>query len=396
MNNSHDVIVVGAGIFGATAALELQRRGHQAVVLDPGPLPHPLASSTDISKVIRIEYADDETYARLADECRITWLEWNTAFGETLYHDVGVVMVTRKPMAPGEYEYENYHSLLRRGYHADRLDSQLIAERFPAFSPELYVDGYYHAEAGYAESGRVVMALLAQAEQAGATVLPGNIVTDVLIDSGRVQGVKTAAGESYAAGAVVVAAGVWTPYLLPELQSFITVQGMPVFHLKPDNPTLFEPPKLAVFSADVSQSGWYGFPLHPTEKVIKIAFHGIGMPTHPVEDERVVTDYETQQLRAFLADAMPPLLEAPIVHTRRCLYCDTLDEHFWIDRHPEVDGLVVAAGGSGHAFKFGPLLGPWIADALVGSTRPELEKFRWRELPLDTEGEEASRYRGSI
>ncbi len=70
-------IVVGAGIFGVTAALELRARGHRVSLLDPGPLPHPLAASTDISKVIRMEYGPDEIYTELMEQARDGWLAWN-------------------------------------------------------------------------------------------------------------------------------------------------------------------------------------------------------------------------------------------------------------------------------------------------------------------------------
>ncbi len=129
---------------------------------------------------------------------------------------------------------------------------------------------------------------------------------------------------------------------------------------------------------------------------MKIAHHGRGIPIHPANDERVVTDYEIEQLYKFLAESMPPLANASLVYTRRCLYCDTLDEHFWIDRHPGTEGLVVAGGGSGHAFKFGPLLGDWVADTVEGKPNPDLDKFRWRDLPPNTPGEEASRFRDEL
>jgi len=83
-----------------------------------------------------------------------------------------------------------------------------------------------------------------------------------------------------------------------------------------------------------------------------------------------------------------------VVFTRRCLYCDTLDEHFWIDRHPEREGLVVAAGGSGHGFKFAPILGGLVADALEGRENPWLPRFRWRRLDASASGEEAARFHG--
>jgi len=61
------VIVVGAGINGVTAAIELKKRGHHAILIDPGPLPHPLAASTDISKAVRAAYGADEDYTELAE-----------------------------------------------------------------------------------------------------------------------------------------------------------------------------------------------------------------------------------------------------------------------------------------------------------------------------------------
>ena len=54
-----DVLVIGAGIFGVTAARELKSRGYSVIVLDTSPLPNPLAASSDISKVVRIEYGRD-------------------------------------------------------------------------------------------------------------------------------------------------------------------------------------------------------------------------------------------------------------------------------------------------------------------------------------------------
>lgn len=388
----YDVLIVGGGIFGVSAANELQRRGYRTALMDPGPLPHPLAASTDISKVVRIEYGSDKTYARLAEEARGGWLAFNEQLGETLYHEDGILMLTSVPMAPGSYEYENYRSLQERGFEPERLDSAAIAARFPAFNANVYIDGYFHREAGYVESGRAVAALLERAAEAGVALLPGRAVTGVVCSGDRVEGVRTAQGEQVSAGHVVVATGAWTPYLLPELQPVMRSVGMPVFHLKPDDLELFRPPQAVVFSTDVTRTGWYGFPLHPREGVVKIANHGPGIPVDPRHDERTVREEEGEQLRAFLREAIPALASAPIVYTRRCLYCDTRDEHFWIDSHPQLTGLTVAAGGSGHAFKFGPVLGELIADAVAGRTSP---RFRWRTFAHDTTGEEASRYRES-
>ncbi len=392
MLTSYDILVVGAGIFGITAALELHQRGYKTAVLDPGPLPHPLAASTDISKVIRMEYGRDETYMAMTEQALEGWHHWNNEFPEKLYHNTGVTMVTRQPMEPDGFEYESYHLLLNRGHHPERLDSKRIAERFPVWKAGAFVDGFYHAKGGYAESGRVVETLIQRAQEAGITLYVGQTVTEVVVENGRVRGIKTQENQRFNAGQVLVAAGVWTPLIVPDLHPFMKATGHPVFHLKPADPTLFKPPTFTVFTADIANSGWYGFPLHPRQGVIKIANHGAGQELHPIHDKRVVNDVDIRHLRGFLEGAFPLLKDAAITYTRRCLYNDTLDEHFWIDRHPEIAGLSIAAGGSGHGFKFAPILGPLIADAVENQPNPFLPKFRWRNLEPGAQGEEAARH----
>lgn len=389
---AYDVVVVGAGIFGVTAALALRRRGAAVGLLDPGPVPHPLAASTDVSKVVRMEYGSDELYMAMVEEALDGWHRWNDRWDEPLYHETGVVMLARAPLAPGDFEYESYQTLLRRGHRPERLDAGDISRRFPAWKPGAFVDGFFHARGGYAESGRVVAALVHRAEDQGVDLYEGQAADALLREAGRVTGVRTRSGETFHAGHVLVAAGSWTHLLVPELAPYMRATGHPVFHLRPADPEAFSTPRFTVFTADVSKTGWYGFPLHPHEGVVKIANHGVGVRLNPATDERVVTAEDEAHLRAFLKESMPELAEAPIVYTRRCLYADTLDEHLWIDRHPDLEGLSVATGGSGHGFKFAPILGDLIADAVQGRENEWLSRFRWRELSADARGEEAARH----
>src|SRR5947208_16736285 len=102
------VIVVGAGTNGVTSAIELKKRGHEVTLIDPGPLPHPLAASTDISKAVRSCYGGDEFYTALAERAISRWREWNTEFGLTLYHEIGVMFLRQAQMQPGSFEYESF------------------------------------------------------------------------------------------------------------------------------------------------------------------------------------------------------------------------------------------------------------------------------------------------
>src|SRR5438477_7994860 len=145
------VIVVGAGINGVTSAIELKKRGHQVTLLDPGPLPHPLAASTDISKAVRAAYGPDEDYTALADRSVKLWRTWNTKFGAKLYHETGVLFVCRDPMRPGDFEYESSRVFEKKGHRFERFDSRTFHQRFPAFAPDRFHDGFFDPEAGYVE-----------------------------------------------------------------------------------------------------------------------------------------------------------------------------------------------------------------------------------------------------
>ena len=88
---------------------------------------------------------------------------------------------------------------------------------------------------------------------------------------------------------------------------------------------------------------------------------------------------EEARFRAFLQQTFPALARVPVASSRVCLYGDSFDGHFFIDHDPEHPGLVVAAGDSGHAFKFTPVLGGLIADAVEKKPHLWLARFAWRQ-----------------
>jgi glycine/D-amino acid oxidase-like deaminating enzyme len=387
------IIVIGAGINGVTAAIELNKRGHSVVLVDPGPLPHPLAASTDISKAVRAAYGSDEDYIELAERSIRLWHKWNEEFGIELYHEVGVMFVRRREMKPGDFEYESFKTLEQRGHKVERMNSAELWKRFPAWNPELFRDGVLELEAGYAESGRVVAALVERAKSAGVELRQNSRFSHLDEGHSRVKGVMFDNGERVEGNCVVMATGAWTPYLVPSTKKFFRASGQPVFHLKPSRPDLFAPERFPVFGADITTTGYYGFPLN-RDGVVKIANHGPGREMSPESTQRAVTSKDEGNLRTFLSWAFPALAQAPIVYTRVCMYCETHDGNFWIARDPEREGLVIATGDCGHGFKFAPVLGEIVADAAEEKFNPILEKFRWRpEISVGT-GTDAARFRG--
>lgn len=377
MPNTNLILIVGGGTFGINTALELRGRGHSVTLLEPGPLPHPNAASTDISKVIRMDYGRDEFYMEMMEEALALWRGWNEELGETVFHETGVLYFTLDGMGPGDFEYESYQLLLKRGHAIERLNSAEITKRYPAWNADIYPDGYLNPQGGWSPSGRVVTLLAARARAAGVQIIEGARFAELVQDGSRVLGARTADGAEYLADAVVVCAGSWTSTLLPWLQNVIWPTAQPVMHFRVPVLPPYQPPLFPVWTADVGKTGWYGFPAQ-ADGVLKIANHGPGWPMDPNGERKMPPDVEPR-FRKFLTESLPGLIDAPRIFERLCFYSDTFDGDFWIDHDPERRGLVVSAGGSGHAFKFTPLIGRVTADVVEEVPNKYARRFKWRE-----------------
>ncbi len=372
------IAILGGGCFGLTAALELRRRGWRVTLVDQGALPYPDAASTDISKVVRMDYGTDAQHTEMGELSLAGWRAWNRAWGEELYHEDGFLVMTEAGMAAGGFEQDSFRFLTERGHALRQVDAALLRAAHPEWNAGKFVDGYLNPHGGWVESGRVIGKLAVEARQAGVEIVEHARAARPVFEGGRCVGIEDAQGNEWRADLVLVAAGAWTAELLPWLQPVMRATAQTVFHFKPDNAGRYRAPAFPVWGADIALTGWYGFPAN-AEGVVKVANHGAGRPVCAT-DERVMPAGEEERYRAFLRQTFPRLAEAPLAGSRVCLYCDTFDGAFWIDHDPQHPGLVVAAGDSGHAFKFTPVLGGLIADVVEDFPHPWRVRYRWREV----------------
>jgi len=160
-----------------------------------------------------------------------------------------------------------------------------------------------------------------------------------------------------------------------------------LFLLRPAQPELFKPERFPTFGADISTTGITGSAAR--ERVVKISNHGPGRDLDPTGRARCRRPTKRSCERSFAGVSKAggcSAREQPGLHLLRH------QGRAFLDRpRPEHEGLTVATGGSGHAFKFAPLLGQWIADATLGVPNEELRKFRWRPELKQTHGKKQPR-----
>jgi glycine/D-amino acid oxidase-like deaminating enzyme len=383
------ILVLGGGCFGLTAALELRSRGWKVTLIDQGALPHPDAASTDISKVVRMDYAADAQHTAMGLLSLERWKAWNARWGIDLYHEDGFLVMSRSAMQAGGFEHDSFHYLSSLGHALRRTDAAMLRDKHPVWNADRYVEGYLNPIGGWVESGRVIAMLAKEAREAGIEVIEHVKAPRPVLAAGRCNGIKSSDGRVWTADLVLVASGAWTPEVLPHLQNVMWTTAQTVFHFRPSQPERFRAPAFPVWGADIAKTGWYGFPAN-ADGLVKVANHGVGRRVN-ASDTRVMPAGEEEKYRAFLRETFPALADAPVHSNRVCLYCDTFDGAFWITHDEEIEGLVVAAGDSGHAFKFTPVLGEIIADVVEQKDNAWAPKYRARQpTAIGSDGARAS------
>jgi sarcosine oxidase len=365
--------IVGAGIFGIAAAIELAERGHEVTVFERGSVPSAQASSTDVSKVIRRwAYADNETYVELVERAAINWARWQQEFESTVYHKVGQVRAL-PDWGPESPMRRSVEYLQGRGAGIEILTPTQARKRFPRLvllDSETIV---YDQWAGYVESGLAVEYMARMARDRGVRILVNMDVRSVA-ESPEGSRLVLDDGTEHTFDRIVVAAGAWVGGLVPQLNQGLTITRQQMVIIAPDRPEIFAPGAMGVWSIEVASGQWYGFPLLRSGYV-KVADDATGEQIDPDVDRGGKPEF-AQRAMGFLRERVPELGTGRLVAGRTCLYTNTPDDHFVIDWAPGSSRVLVAGCGTSHGFKFGSSIGPVIADALEDRDNPLGRLFR--------------------
>ncbi|MGK0721714.1 FAD-dependent oxidoreductase [Leucobacter sp. W1478] len=365
-----DRVIVGGGAMGLAAAAELTRRGLSVVVLEQYDLHHPLGASHGATRNFNNAYAETD-YLDLFDESRDLWHELERETGRSLLGLHGLIT-----HGDPEAIAASHAALVARGAAVELISPEEAASRWTGMRFE--GDTLVGQDAGVVKSAEALCALEEVAKRGGALIRTQNQVREIDTSSGP--GVTVVAdtpqGETVtviAAGAVV-AGGAWTT---PLLAGIIELPKLTVTEEHPAHFAVRDTAAVWPSFNHIARSDWvqarggniYGMPT-PGEGV-KVGFHAVGETVDPDHRTFAATAEKRRELRDYVAEWFPGLDPDSGVEIS-CTYTSTDSGDFLLDR---VGPLTIAAGFSGHGFKFVPGIGRLLADASTEVALPP-ERFR--------------------
>jgi sarcosine oxidase len=344
----HDIAVIGAGVFGSWTAWHLRRAGASVLLVDAWGPGHSRSSSGDESRIIRMGYGSDEIYTRMAMRSMTLWLELVERLGERLFHRTGVLWMARES---DPYSAATLETLARCGVRTEVLSAAGMALRYPQMqSTDPGVFGIFEPDSGALMARRAVAAVVRDAIDNG-----------VLYERRAVE-----RPSDVRAGVAVFACGPWLPKLFPDVvghRIFPTRQEV-FYFAPPAGDSRFAAAEFPCWIDFADPRGPYGLP-DLESRGVKVAFDRHGGEFDPDSGDRRVTAEGLAEAYRFLSERFPTLRDAPLAESRVCQYENTSNGDFLLDRHPALDNVWLAGGGSGHGFKHGPAVGDYLAQRIL-------------------------------
>jgi sarcosine oxidase len=365
----YDAVVVGVGGMGSAALHHLARRGRRVLGLERFAVPNEHGSSHGLTRIIRLAHFEHPSYVLLVQRAYELWRELEEETGEELLHVTGAID------AGGELFDGSLRSCLELDLRHEVLDGESLRRRFPAFQLPADLPVLLQPDGGFLLPERCVTAHARAAVARGAELRTGERVlgweardSAILVRTDRT---------TLEADRLVLTAGAWSQEVarLPR-PGLVGASRQSIVWFAPPRPELFTPERFPVFNLEIEGEHLYGFPEFGVPGV-KVGRYDRDTPVvaDPDRIARTVEPGDEGSLRPLLERYLPDAA-GPVVDVRICPFDPSPDEDFILDRHPESERVVLAAGFSGRGFKFCSVVGEILADlALEGETRHDVARL---------------------
>jgi sarcosine oxidase len=370
----YDVFIAGLGVMGGAVARALAGAGLRVTACDEREPPHARGSSHGESRILRAAYFEDPVYAPLAQRAAALWRGLEQETGRSLLRVTGGLDIGP---ADGTLVRGATASAREHGIRHETIGGAELMRRYPALRVGSDAVAVVEPEAGILDPETCVAAQIESARAAGAEIRLG----DKLVGwrrAGAELRVTTASG-GFTTRTLVLAVGAWLPAVRPELPLRVTRQAM--FWFDPLDPALHAPERLPHFLIEFEPGRiLYGFP--NLGSGVKCAIHHGGEITTAETVDRRLQPEEHETVRSLL-ERFLPRAAGSLRRSAVCLYTNTADGHFLIDRDPIEPSVWLVSACSGHGFKFAPALAELLRDALAGRRDASLERFSVGRLVAD-------------
>jgi len=375
--DTFDAIVVGLGAHGSAAAAALVRRGLRVLGIERFARGDAMGSSGGWSRMIRTAHYEHPWLAPLATASWDGWLALERETGTSLMSRTGGLYggPAASAIVEGARESVGDHRVAH-----ELLDAEEIHRRWPILEPADDTVAVLEEQAGTIRIDRAIEANLALAERAAARLAFGWRLVDWRPVSGGGFEVESADGEVAGAAHLVITTGPWIGEHVPDLRLPLTIEReVPMWFRPTTDPSRVGADRMPIWVLRDEDTMFYGIP-HDPELGLKVSIHHWGTFVDPDTVEREVGEAEVDRVRAFMRRRMPAA-NGKLVAAKVCLYTNTPDETFVIDRHPAAPGVAYASACSGHGFKFAPVIGEILADLVTtGSTTWPIDRFQASRL----------------
>lgn len=374
-----EIVVAGAGVFGAWIALRCSRAGHRVTLVDRFGPANELSSSTGESRIIRSAYGSDKIYTVMAQRSLHLWTEFlQEQKCPELFRKTGVLWMANSVEPSLRQSCAIFEDL---DIAHDWLDTTGIRCRYPQMRVPQDSVALFEPDAGALLAEQSVKAVIEAATRGGVRY-EAAAIRPPADGSPCLQWLETREGMRIPGELFVFAVGSWLPKLFPILHRIIRPTRQELFFFDPpDGIKDFQPGALPIWLDQTEQRIGYGFP--DFGGGLKAAFHRLGPGFDPDSSPRTVEHHQISEISAYLENRFPAMRGTTLRSACVCHYENTPTGDFLIDRHPGIENGWFVGGGSGHGFKHAPAIAEYVLNAIEsgGAQEPRFSLESKQNVP---------------